>query len=288
MDPILGGALITGGAQLLSGVLGNRSSESAERKNRAMQREFAKHGISWRVADAKRAGLHPLAALGANIASPRAVHVGRDYSFLNKMGQTVASAMDKKYQRKHADVDLEIKKLEAERLRRTLPPKIPGQGDTDLTTGIVSTYDVPQNKRGSGGVKWKDVELEKKQQEGIAAGHGPLYQYKERPDGSVVMLLSKEAGDIVESDMPAWIQNIAFRGELEGKARHWLKTRNDKIMDMLSRLRPKRFPGKNKEWRYDTYKSAWYSRKRLGRLLVDRDHDYFYKGKPVTYYGQIY
>lgn len=31
-----------------------------------MQYDFAKNGISWRVADAKRAGLHPLYALGAN------------------------------------------------------------------------------------------------------------------------------------------------------------------------------------------------------------------------------
>ena len=31
----------------------------------ANQREFAKHGIQWRVDDAKAAGIHPLAALGS-------------------------------------------------------------------------------------------------------------------------------------------------------------------------------------------------------------------------------
>lgn len=34
--------------------------------NIKMQREFAKNGIRWRVEDAKAAGLHPLAALGAS------------------------------------------------------------------------------------------------------------------------------------------------------------------------------------------------------------------------------
>ena len=38
-------------------------------KNAALQREFAQSGIQWKVADAKKAGLHPLAALGAQTAS---------------------------------------------------------------------------------------------------------------------------------------------------------------------------------------------------------------------------
>lgn len=38
-------------------------------KNIDMQREFAQHGIRWKVEDAKRAGIHPLYALGAQSAS---------------------------------------------------------------------------------------------------------------------------------------------------------------------------------------------------------------------------
>lgn len=43
--------------------------------DRAMQYEFARNGLSWRVADAKAAGLHPLAALGSQInsASPSGI-----------------------------------------------------------------------------------------------------------------------------------------------------------------------------------------------------------------------
>lgn len=38
-------------------------------KDRDLQREFAQNGVQWRVNDAKEAGLHPLAALGAQLAS---------------------------------------------------------------------------------------------------------------------------------------------------------------------------------------------------------------------------
>lgn len=39
-------------------------SYASERNNEKLQKEFAQNSISWRVADAKRAGIHPLAALG--------------------------------------------------------------------------------------------------------------------------------------------------------------------------------------------------------------------------------
>lgn len=38
-------------------------------KDRQLQQEFAQNGVQWRVDDAKAAGLHPLAALGAQLAS---------------------------------------------------------------------------------------------------------------------------------------------------------------------------------------------------------------------------
>lgn len=40
------------------------------------QKEFAQNGISWRVNDARNAGIHPLAALGANVSSGPTMAVG--------------------------------------------------------------------------------------------------------------------------------------------------------------------------------------------------------------------
>lgn len=45
-------------------------------QDRLQQKEFATHGIRWKVADAKAAGIHPLAAMGANTHSPSPIHIG--------------------------------------------------------------------------------------------------------------------------------------------------------------------------------------------------------------------
>lgn len=44
-------------------------------KDRALQREFAQNGIQWRANDARAAGLHPLAALGAQLASSTPISI---------------------------------------------------------------------------------------------------------------------------------------------------------------------------------------------------------------------
>lgn len=68
--------------------------ENAER-NIAHQKEFAQHGIQWKVADAKAAGVHPLAALGASTHSFAPVSIGSSSmaSTFSAMGQDVSRAM---------------------------------------------------------------------------------------------------------------------------------------------------------------------------------------------------
>lgn len=56
----------------------NDDLANAER-NRQMQYEFAKNGIRWRVEDAKAAGIHPLAALGAATTSASPIAIGPAY-----------------------------------------------------------------------------------------------------------------------------------------------------------------------------------------------------------------
>lgn len=48
----------------------NKANERNVNNTNAMQREAAQNSIRWRVNDAKAAGLHPLAALGAQGSSP--------------------------------------------------------------------------------------------------------------------------------------------------------------------------------------------------------------------------
>lgn len=81
-------------ADLAGGLLGARSAESAGNKNADLQREFAKNSVQWRVADAKAAGIHPLAALGANMggASPSFQSAG-DYG-ISAAGQDISRAIN--------------------------------------------------------------------------------------------------------------------------------------------------------------------------------------------------
>lgn len=65
------------------------SSKNAA-KNIKYQKQFAQHGISWKVADAKAAGLHPLAALGANTTSFSPVSVGSNFG---EAGQDISRAI---------------------------------------------------------------------------------------------------------------------------------------------------------------------------------------------------
>lgn len=71
--------------------LANNQSRAQFEQNVALQKEFAQHGIRWRVEDAKEAGLHPLFALGAQGASytpsSSPIHIPGD-----AMGAAVASA----------------------------------------------------------------------------------------------------------------------------------------------------------------------------------------------------
>lgn len=78
--------------------LSGRSNEKAADKNAAIQRELAQNGLSWRVADARKAGINPLAALGASLPAGSPIAVGTDYGDLGlgRFGQDISRAMTAK------------------------------------------------------------------------------------------------------------------------------------------------------------------------------------------------
>lgn len=98
------GELLAAGSSLLGGLLGKSSQDKANEINQqnaanniALQREFAQNGIQWKVADATKAGIHPLYALGASTTSFSPVSVGAVGSSalpnaLTSMGQSLSRA----------------------------------------------------------------------------------------------------------------------------------------------------------------------------------------------------
>ena len=93
------GAAVGGVAGLISSGQSQANAAELNRRNYEHQKEFAQNGIRWKVADAKAAGLHPLAALGASTAQytpATAIGDSPDWSFLADAGQSIGRAVDAK------------------------------------------------------------------------------------------------------------------------------------------------------------------------------------------------
>lgn len=100
------GNLISAGASLIGGLFGKSSADKAAAQNLAiaqqnmkMQKEFAQEGIRWKVEDAKKAGIHPVYALGAPTTSfsPVSFNATADNSVGNaiaSMGQDIGRAVN--------------------------------------------------------------------------------------------------------------------------------------------------------------------------------------------------
>lgn len=98
------GPLISAGASLIGGFLGKSSQDKANEiaqqnaaNNIALQKEFAQNAIQWKVADAEKAGIHPIYALGGSTTSFAPVSVGVSGAnpladSMSSMGQNVARA----------------------------------------------------------------------------------------------------------------------------------------------------------------------------------------------------
>lgn len=127
----------------LAGALFNKHQSD---KQSDKQERFAKHGLQWKIADAKKAGVHPLAALGATTPQYAPTAIG-DFS---QAGQSLGHALDKHMstdERYIAALATEKAKLENEYLRaqidsvrarnnQTPTPAAPSQrDDTALIAG---------------------------------------------------------------------------------------------------------------------------------------------------------
>lgn len=89
------GPLISAGASLLGGLMGQKKADETQARQEALQREFAQNGIQWKVADAKAAGIHPLYALGASTSSYAPISVGSPLpAAMSNMGQDLSRAFN--------------------------------------------------------------------------------------------------------------------------------------------------------------------------------------------------
>lgn len=143
----------------IGGFFDRDSNQKIANENNALQREFAQNGIRWKVEDAKAAGIHPLAALGAQTLPFTPAFGDNMGTSFASMGQDIGRAIDstrtgeERNSARITALQVERGELENELLRSQIhqlnqnPPPMPTAGDSaipqDLTkAGLVKTVPV--------------------------------------------------------------------------------------------------------------------------------------------------
>lgn len=108
------GGLIGAGTKLLGGIFGQNAQEKVAQQNIAAQQAYAQNRIQWTVADAKAAGINPLAALGnatqsySNVVGSTALG-----DSMGEAGQSLGRAVAAVAPQKLRQAELENQLLEA-------------------------------------------------------------------------------------------------------------------------------------------------------------------------------
>lgn len=94
-------------------------SERQAERNIALQKEFAQHGIQWRVADAQAAGLHPLYAIGGSGASfsPNPVVIPGGASPGPRHSEDLGQNLSRAVMAQSTELDLEARRAQLELLK---------------------------------------------------------------------------------------------------------------------------------------------------------------------------
>lgn len=137
-------------SNLIGGSMSANSTGDAGANNAALQREFAQHGVRWRVEDAKAAGIHPMFAMGAQLSPASPAYVGDTgmSQAMSNIGQDVSRSVDatrtlgERVSARMQSLQLERGELENQLLRSQIAklnaapnPPLPASGDPYIISG---------------------------------------------------------------------------------------------------------------------------------------------------------
>lgn len=245
MDPL--STAIGVGANLIGGFLGRQSNEEQMEKNRQLQREFATSGIQWKVEDAKKAGIHPLYALGAPTMSP-AIQTMQDPlgSAISSMGQDLSrakfttadpnvqdmSAAILKVRLEGADLDNQIKATQLAKLRGQVAPGVPSMSTPDGLTDANRVKEKPN-----------EVTMGSLSNPGVAPGANPDVEWVRTVDGGWTIAPSKGLNERVQ-DMGA---------------EPWLWSWRNRITPYVTGHKEPNFPPPSGgRWEFNHLNQTWY------------------------------
>lgn len=203
------------------------------------QKEFAQNAIQWRVQDAKKAGLHPLAALGASPLGFSPSFSGGipsssdwDYSAMGdaigKMGQNIGRAVEAQatederaaaadYTNKARELDLENKQLQNDTLRQNIvdrataavqalahqpgtPPAMQRMSSTGAGSGETITGQAQSYPNAKTENKPAEVVSSMPGNTHIEAGVHPDVAYDDAGNGTRAIMRSDKAQNALEDD----------------------------------------------------------------------------------------
>lgn len=88
------GSIISAASSLFGGRKASKDARKAREREYQIQKEFAQSGIQWKVADARKAGVHPLYALGASTVQYSPQQVGGSDFGIAAAGQDLGRAVN--------------------------------------------------------------------------------------------------------------------------------------------------------------------------------------------------
>lgn len=209
--PVVIGAAISAGANLLGGLFGRKDS----RRQEDLQREFAQHGIRWRVEDAKAAGVHPLYALGAQATPYTPIASSPMGDALSAAGQNIGSAVAAQktaQERAHDALGLallqsQIEESDARKLLYLSEAARNSQAASSSATFplqeggpvVVGELDAPDVMRGMTEVVTTQMPTRSASASYLQAGTPPGLREYEMPGGLRVLLPATSSGDSSEA-----------------------------------------------------------------------------------------
>jgi hypothetical protein len=235
--------------------------------DRAYQEEFAKHGVSWKAADAREAGLDPLAAMGSNtfyspVAQPVQAARVEGYQhkssgpYLAKMGQDISTNIERfltqdqrKQQNEGIKLDNQYKEIrnlmafdELNRQQSQAPVAAPSAQATKNSLPIAGQ---PDSAPESNAIVVKKPEITLGKHKGKTAGLHHFGTDYVDDDGYLWEMPQEKLADTLESDTFSNVKRFIIQG---GKYVKGL---------FVKPKEPKTPPSKGHVWVYDKLRGQW-------------------------------